>query len=78
MLRRARIESTYSRDRGTLRAAARCILPCVGRFRFGIESLEKCGLVGVLTEQVVEAHVPILGICLVGQRFGRKREEETV
>ena len=72
MLRQAGIESRYSRERDTLRGAARCILPCVGHFRFGIESLKRFGLVGVLDEQVVEAHVPILGICLGGQRFCRK------
>ena len=75
MLRRAGVESVVSRDPDVLRAASRLVLPGVGHFRFGMESLQNLHLVDLLNEQVLEAKVPILGICLGAQLLGRRSEE---
>jgi glutamine amidotransferase len=75
MLRRAGIESVISREPDVLRVASRLVLPGVGHFRFGMESLQNFGLVDVLNERVLEARVPILGICLGAQLLGRRSEE---
>lgn len=75
MLDRAGIESAISGEPSILRIASRLILPGVGHFRFGMESLREHGLVNVLNESVLEACVPILGICLGAQLLGRGSEE---
>lgn len=75
MLDRAGVESAISSEPGFLRTASRLILPGVGHFRYGMESLRERGLVSVLNERVLEARVPILGICLGAQLFGRGSEE---
>jgi imidazole glycerol-phosphate synthase subunit HisH len=75
MLCRAGVEAAISSSPDVLRAASKLILPGVGYFRFGMESLHKLGLVDVLNERVLDAHVPILGICLGAQLLGRRSEE---
>jgi glutamine amidotransferase len=75
MFARAGIESVVSSEPSVLRVASKLILPGVGHFRFGMESLKKLGLVQVLNERVLDARVPILGICLGAQLLGRKSEE---
>jgi glutamine amidotransferase len=47
-----------------LAAADRIILPCVGAFRDAMRNLRDRGLDVALTEEVVGASVPFLGICL--------------
>src|SRR5262245_18176107 len=75
MLRRAGVQALISRDQGLIRAASQLILPGVGTFRFGMESLHSLNLVNVLNERVLNAKVPILGICLGAQLMGRGSEE---
>lgn len=75
MLRRAGVEAMISSSPEVLRAASMLILPGVGHFRFGMDSLHKRGLVDVLNERVLDARVPILGICLGAQLFCRRSEE---
>src|SRR5437899_11838466 len=73
--RRAGFKADISKNPDSLRAASKLILPGVGHFRFGMESLHKLGLVDVLNERVLDARVPILGICLGAQFLGRRSEE---
>jgi glutamine amidotransferase len=75
MLQRSGIPAVVSGDPATVRIADRLILPGVGHFQHGMTSLRASGLVEVLTERVLEARVPILGICLGAQLFGRASEE---
>jgi glutamine amidotransferase len=75
MLDRAGVESLISSEPDAIRSASRLILPGVGHFRFGMESLRARGLVEVLTERVMTAGVPVLGICLGAQLLGRRSEE---
>ena len=51
------------------------ILPGVGHFDYGMQNLKKLGLVDILNNCVLEMKIPILGICLGAQLFGRGSEE---
>ncbi len=75
MLNRAGIESTITSDPGVIRSADKLILPGVGHFKFAMATLHERGLVNVLNERVLEAQVPLLGICLGAQLLGRGSEE---
>jgi glutamine amidotransferase len=75
MLRRAGFEAAISREVTALREATRLILPGVGHFRFAMERLRELGLINVLNERVLQARVPVLGICLGAQLLGRRSEE---
>lgn len=75
MLQRSEIGSVVSGDPRTIRDATRLILPGVGHFRHAMSSLRDRGLIDVLNERVLEARVPILGICLGAQLLGRGSEE---
>lgn len=75
MLDRAGIQSAISGEPDIIRAAAKLILPGVGHFRFGMQSLHERGLVAVLNERVLDERVPVLGICLGAQLIGRGSEE---
>jgi glutamine amidotransferase len=75
MLDRAGIQSVVSSEPGIIRAASKLIFPGVGHFRFGMQSLHERGLVEVLNERVLEARIPVLGICLGAQLLGRGSEE---
>jgi imidazole glycerol-phosphate synthase subunit HisH len=75
MLRRAGVEAAVSSKPEEICAASKLILPGVGHFGFGMESLHRLGLVDVLNERVLFARVPILGICLGAQLLGRRSEE---
>jgi glutamine amidotransferase len=75
MLQRLRIESRISSEPAVLRNADRLILPGVGHFKYGMERLRQNGLVDLLSERVLEAGVPLLGICLGAQLLGRGSDE---
>jgi len=75
MLARAGFEATIARDPQTIAQATKLILPGIGRFDYGMDSLRARGLVDVLNERVVGAQVPVLGICLGAQLLGRGSEE---
>ncbi|MGA7792977.1 MAG: imidazole glycerol phosphate synthase subunit HisH [Candidatus Acidiferrales bacterium] len=75
MLRRAGVEVAISSRPDEICAASKLILPGVGHFGFGMDSLRNRGLVDVLNESVLHARVPILGICLGAQLMGRRSEE---
>jgi glutamine amidotransferase len=75
MLLRAGAEAAISRDPSVLETATKLILPGVGHFGYAMELLNKLDLVNVLNERVLEARVPILGICLGAQLLGRGSEE---
>jgi len=56
-------------------AAERLILPGVGHFGHGMAGLEERGLIPGLNARVMDAGVPLLGICLGAQLIARKSEE---
>ena len=58
--------------------AEKIILPGVGHFAMGMESLKKTHLIPVLNKKVIDEKVPILGICLGLQFFSLWGEEGNV
>lgn len=55
--------------------ADKYILPGVGAFDYGMNSLDASGLIPELENQVLGNKKPILGICLGMQLLGRRSEE---
>jgi glutamine amidotransferase len=55
--------------------STKLILPGVGHFSRGMESLNTRGLLEVLTKKVIIDKVPVLGICLGMQLMGSHSEE---
>lgn len=64
-----------SRDPADIRQADKLILPGVGAFDAGMESLERFGLIPLIHSHAVEQNKPILGICLGMQLMGQSSEE---
>lgn len=67
--------SSYLDD---IEKAEKLILPGVGAFDTGMESLRNQGFIHLLDKLVLEKKVPVLGICLGMQLMGRKSEEGTL
>jgi len=77
MLKRVGAKAIASNSRSDIESAEKLILPGVGAFDAGMQTLRKSGLVDVLTEQVVEKRKPVMGICLGSQMLGMRSEEGT-
>lgn len=75
MLRKIGAEACITGDAQAIARADKLILPGVGAFDSGMVMLESSGLLEVLRERVLEAEVPILGLCLGMQLFGKGSEE---
>lgn len=68
-------QSETTSDPGRIASADRLILPGVGAFDAGMESLERSGLVPLLNRRVLQERVPTLGICLGMQLMCRRSDE---
>lgn len=75
MLRRLGQPAKLSFDRNDLAAADGIILPGVGAFDTGIQSLQSRGLIDTLSRAVADRGTPMLGICLGMQLLTRGSEE---
>lgn len=75
MFRRIGIVAELSSDPNKIAKAARIILPGVGAFDRGMESIAALNLRDVLDQKVLKERVPTLGICLGMQLMGRSSEE---
>jgi len=75
MLRKIGCPAKISADPDDVLAADKLILPGVGAFDQGIESLRRRGLADALTKQVIERGIPLLGVCLGMQLLGSASEE---
>ena len=62
-------------DPDTIKSADKLILPGVGAFGDGMKSLKERGLVDVLNATVLDARVPVLGICLGFQLIAHGSDE---
>ena len=78
MLKRIGVDSVISHKLDDIESADKLILPGVGSFDYGMEQLNKSGLVEVINKKVVEQKTPILGICLGAQLFTDESEEGQV
>jgi glutamine amidotransferase len=75
MLRRIGVASVVSSDPKAILEATKLILPGVGAFDAGINSLRERGLPDVLNTAVMERRTPLLGICLGMQLLGAGSDE---
>jgi glutamine amidotransferase len=75
MLKKIGVESTISNIPDEIRKADKLILPGVGHFDYGMNSLVRSGLIDVLEETVINNKKPLLGICLGAQLLGNSSEE---
>ena len=64
-----------SRDPIAVENADKLILPGVGAFDMGMESLERFGLIPLIRAHALEKGRPLLGICLGMQLLGERSEE---
>ncbi|MRR56892.1 MAG: imidazole glycerol phosphate synthase subunit HisH [Deltaproteobacteria bacterium] len=67
--------AVVSQDAEDILQAEKLLLPGVGAFGDGMESLRRLGLVSVLEEAVMRKRTPILGICLGMQLFADSSSE---
>ena len=58
------IKSKCTNDKKIILDAKGIILPGVGSFEKGMENLKHLNLINILTEQIKQKKIPILGICL--------------
>lgn len=75
MLKRVGAESVISSNRAEIECASKLILPGVGAFDHGMQNLRSTGLDAILTERVLTAGVPFLGVCLGMQLLSKSSEE---
>jgi len=75
MLHKIGAESVRSAEIDAIRRADKIVLAGIGAFDGAVERLSDLGLVDVLNEQVLERHVPVLGVCLGMQLMARSSEE---
>ena len=75
MLKKLGVASEITSDPARVAAAEKLILPGVGAFDAGMDSLQRSELIPVLNERVLEARVPTLGICLGMQLMTRASAE---
>jgi imidazole glycerol-phosphate synthase subunit HisH len=75
MLKKIGCDSRITSDLGLIAEATKLILPGVGAFDAGMDGLEQSKLIPVLSERVLQARVPILGICLGMQLMGNRSSE---
>ena len=64
MLRRIGHDSIITSDPAKIAEATKIILPGVGAFDTGMQSLHDMALVDILNKKINEEKVPVLGICL--------------
>jgi len=77
MLRKLRAKVQISNDKNEIAKSDKLVLPGVGHFDRGMDSLNSSGLATILSEQILVNKKPILGICLGMQMMTRGSEEGT-
>ncbi|WP_367393378.1 imidazole glycerol phosphate synthase subunit HisH [Pseudomonas sp. X4] len=75
MLKRVGAKAKASNSREDIEQADKLILPGVGAFDAGMQTLRNSGLIEVLNEQVLNKHKPVMGVCLGSQMLGNGSEE---
>lgn len=78
MLRFLGFDAQISSDPLLIAESERIILPGVGHFDYGMQQLEKLGLVDILKEEIIVKNKPILGICLGMQLLTKFSEEGNI
>lgn len=78
MLKKLGHRSHISADPSEIKSATKLILPGIGAFDQGMESLRDRGLIDALNIRVRREKVPLLGVCLGMQLLGHASEEGTI
>jgi glutamine amidotransferase len=77
MLKKVGVQAKISSDPKDIESADKLILPGVGAFDTGMQSLRELDLVDLLNDKVLNQKTPTLGVCL-GMQLITKRSEEGV
>lgn len=77
MFKKVGAKAIVSGEPAVIRSADKLLLPGVGAFDAGIQSLDNSGLRPLLDECVLHLNKPVLGICL-GMQLMAKRSDEGV
>lgn len=75
MFKKIGIDSTITSDIKEIQNAQKYLLPGVGSFDYGMQSLRQSPFFNVLEKEVLENKKPILGICLGMQLLTNESEE---
>ncbi len=75
MLKRLGKASQITNDINLIENSDKLILPGVGHFDYGMQQLNKSGLIPILNKKVLIDKIPILGICLGVQLLTEDSEE---
>ncbi|TYO83369.1 MULTISPECIES: imidazole glycerol phosphate synthase subunit HisH [Pseudomonas] len=75
MLKRVGANAKASSSPEDIQQADKLILPGVGAFDAGMQTLRNSGLVEVLNEQALDKCKPVMGVCLGSQMLGNGSEE---
>ncbi|MCL8308511.1 MULTISPECIES: imidazole glycerol phosphate synthase subunit HisH [Pseudomonas putida group] len=75
MLKRVGAKAKASNRSEDIEQADKLILPGVGAFDAGMQTLRGSGLVEMLNEQVLNKGKPVMGVCLGSQMLGNGSEE---
>jgi imidazole glycerol-phosphate synthase subunit HisH len=75
MFKKVGVESIITSDIDEVKRADKYLLPGVGSFDYGINSLKKTSFFSTLEKEVLENKKPILGICLGMQLLSRDSQE---
>lgn len=75
MLKKVGVAAEITSSSDVISRAKKLIMPGIGAFDAGMERLEASGLIPLLTDRVVHASIPTLGICLGMQLMTRGSEE---
>ena len=75
MLKKIGIKSVLTKETNEIENATKLILPGVGHFDYGMQQLQKSGLIKILNKKVLQDKTPLLGICLGAQMLGNQSEE---
>lgn len=74
---RMKIPCRAARRPEDLADAARIVLPGVGAFDTAMRQLEDSGMLPIVREKVLEARIPLLGVCVGMQMLAHSGEEGT-
>jgi glutamine amidotransferase len=75
MFKKIGVVATISSDPTVIAQADKLVLPGVGAFDNGMQNLHNRNLVEILNQRVLDAGVPILGLCIGMQLFAQRSEE---
>jgi glutamine amidotransferase len=77
MMKKIGAPARVSSNPADILSAEKLVLPGIGAFDQGIQSLRERGLIDILSKRVLNDEIPVIGVCLGMQLLGRASEEGT-